>query len=471
MSSFKNENVLFNLEYQIDSQSTLPIVKFNSDSFSSNSSLSYPGVGIHFSNLEDFYNLSVSKELNEYIAKNKVCFAVFLYGDIKNFVFKYVFVDKLVSHKVQYSNMTVAQSVTSAETINSNEINITVLDYCGNSNSIPSFLPNLLTASTSKLTLIKNLTESVTFDVKVKCDYSLPFDAGKLKSLICEVSLRSELDDAQLIQESCDLNIKLMKWRMFPELKNEDIQGASFLLIGAGTLGCNVARNLMGWGARKITFVDNGRVSASNPARQSLYTSKDGIEKPYKATRAAEIINEILPFMQASGEVLSIPLPGRNSHAEGAFDAFVENANKLEKLISESDVVFLLTDSRESRWFPTVLCKFYRKTCLTVALGFNNFVVIRHGDFYPFKEVVKDLGCYFCNDVVIPSDSSMSRTLDQQCTISRVGLSGISSGYAVEMAINLIQGIEETPHTLRGDVFGFKNLILENRTNTLWSFK
>ena len=80
-----------------------------------------------------------------------------------------------------------------------------------------------------------------------------------------------------------------------------------------------------------------------------------------------------------------------------------KDVGTLEKLVDEHDVIFLLMDSRESRWLPTVLGASKGKMVLNAALGFDTFLVMRHGARTPSKDG-KRLGCYYCNDIVAPTD-------------------------------------------------------------------
>lgn len=84
-----------------------------------------------------------------------------------------------------------------------------------------------------------------------------------------------------------------MKWQILPDLNLNAIKSSKCLLIGAGTLGCAVARNLLSWSVRHITFVDYGVISFSNPVRQYLYKFKD--TGKCKSETAAEALKEIFP--------------------------------------------------------------------------------------------------------------------------------------------------------------------------------
>ena len=75
----------------------------------------------------------------------------------------------------------------------------------------------------------------------------------------------------------------------------------------------------------------------------------------------------------------------------------------LEGLFDAHDAVFLLMDSRESRWLPTVLGAAKGKIVLNAALGFDTFLVMRHGARTANAKGER-LGCYYCNDIVAPSD-------------------------------------------------------------------
>jgi len=250
------------------------------------------------------------------------------------------------------------------------------------------------------------------------------------------------MDHEELAKSACDLNLKLMKWRLLPSLNLDIAKNTKCLLLGSGSLGCQVARSLLSWGFTKITFVDNGKVAYSNPVRQCLFTFEDSkSNNSFKSTTAATRLKEIFPKVEAQGVLLKIPMPGHSFESEEAKKDIAEQVNQLEELIKSHDAIFLLTDSRESRWLPTLLATKYNKICLTVALGFDTFVVMRHG-LSPFehKEEIngKRLGCYFCNDVVAPRNSLKDRTLDQQCTVSRPALCCIASSLATELLVSLL---------------------------------
>ena len=51
---------------------------------------------------------------------------------------------------------------------------------------------------------------------------------------------------------------------------------------------------------------------------------------------------------------MSIPMPGHPVSDHGA-EAAQRDVAKLEELFKEHDAIFLLMDSRESRWLPTLL--------------------------------------------------------------------------------------------------------------------
>lgn len=66
---------------------------------------------------------------------------------------------------------------------------------------------------------------------------------GKLGPRLAD--LAPMMDPTRLAAQAVDLNLKLMRWRILPSLELDKISSTRCLLLGAGTLGCYVARALM----------------------------------------------------------------------------------------------------------------------------------------------------------------------------------------------------------------------------------
>ncbi|KAI8871380.1 E1-like protein-activating [Ramicandelaber brevisporus] len=295
------------------------------------------------------------------------------------------------------------------------------------------------------------------------------------------VDLSGLMNPETLASSALSLNLHLMRWRQAPHLPLERIMSSSALLIGAGTLGSYVARVLLAWGITSITFIDSARVSHSNPARQPLYTFEDAKNSEPKAVRAAKRMAEIYPGCKDNvrGFAMAVPMPGHPALTKEQLADAGKATGQLDELVKEHDMVFLLTDSRESRWLPTVLGAKYGKIVITAAMGFESFVAMRHGINHAASEDGEEhtktedsqrksekLGCYFCNDVVAPANSSVDRTLDQMCTVTRPGLAPITAATAAELAIMSIVEEEQSqttaaststlPHQVRGYLGDFR---------------
>ena len=465
---------------------------------------SIQGLLVHYSTQDSFQKLDNLETVYDCLKKNKekYQFILFIYGDLKTFLFKFKFVllhNKGVEYKISAIKKEIGEDLQkklneiaekNKDKINEEFAHLlsedTILLYDINSelNTIPILIKNAVyNFGSDKITnviLLKNIENNLTFKNSLYLtlqNVSILAIEKELESIqlsikdveVNSVDLKSMFNPETIAENAVDLNINLMKWRMCPYLNTDIIRQHKYLLIGAGTLGCHVSRALLGWGARHITFIDNGKVSYSNPVRQSLYTFEDSknVGNNSKAILAAEKLKKIFPMVDAKGFNITIPLPGRTLIDEKAKEEYFKNLEILENQIKECDIMFLLTDSRESRWYPTVIAKAYNKLVITAAIGFDSYLVMRHGN----NE--NKLGCYFCTDISTPGDTSGNRTLDQQCTISRPGVSMICSGLATELAmscgnsaLNKSDKEEDIPHQLRGNLINYEMQHFNFKYNT-----
>uniref|UniRef100_A0A453BZ79 Autophagy-related protein 7 n=2 Tax=Aegilops tauschii subsp. strangulata TaxID=200361 RepID=A0A453BZ79_AEGTS len=275
----------------------------------------------------------------------------------------------------------------------------------------------------------------------------------KKEKILKPIDLDS-LNPASQDEEKQVMHLKLMGWR-HPSLVLNKLRSARCLVLGAGALGCEVSRLLMTWGVRKLTVVDGGCVAIPDIVKQSLYVDNDcGVPR---ATAIVPHLKERCPAVEVEGIQMEIPVPG-NPVSKTKMSSVLDNCKRLQALVASSDVVFLLTDTWESRWFPTLLCANENKIAITAASGYDSYLVMRHGAGPGHNLSTEDalghqrLGCCFCNDSTSFVNVYQIKTLVLNETVALPGLTSIASGKAVELFARILHH-EEGIHA-PGDIAG-----------------
>ncbi|KAH8739202.1 hypothetical protein FG386_003580 [Cryptosporidium ryanae] len=324
----------------------------------------------------------------------------------------------------------------------------------GNMITCPWFFIGILTYITIKDKKNNNVSIKPNYVEQNNFKINKEIEMNDNKLLLFDFKMH--FDSYTIQQKMNNINIDLIKWRIAPEFDPDKFKNLRFLLIGSGTLGCSVSRNLIGWGIRNISMIDNSEVSLNNPPRQCLFTFEDAKLKKNKASAAVERLRYICPDLIGNGLPFNVPILGDPTINN---DEFIKACEKLKEKIQNSDVILLLTDTKESRLIPTILTSFINRNhrnkdkpilCITVGLGFDSFIVTRNT--FIENKIISDQnnnlnincnGCYFCGDLSVNSKNDLyDISIDQQCSVVRTGNSYIASSIAVELIINLSQSDE-----------------------------
>jgi molybdopterin/thiamine biosynthesis adenylyltransferase len=194
----------------------------------------------------------------------------------------------------------------------------------------------------------------------------------------------------------------------------ERILGAHALVIGAGGLGSPVALYLGTAGVGRITLVDHDSVDLTNLQRQIAHTlQRVGQPKAHSAREGIEAINP---------EVLVKPVVAR------------ADAQLLDELVPQADVVVDCTDNFNTRHIINAACVKHRKPLVSGA------AIRMDGQVSVFDTRDAKSPCYAC---VFPPDESFEET---RCATLGVfaPLVGIIGAMQAAEALKILAGTGES---------------------------
>uniref|UniRef100_A0A914RF57 Uncharacterized protein n=1 Tax=Parascaris equorum TaxID=6256 RepID=A0A914RF57_PAREQ len=210
----------------------------------------------------------------------------------------------------------------------------------------------------------------------------------------------------RLVDEGVRLNLSLIRWRLVPEIDLQRFSNLRCLILGSGTLGCNIpmpGHTVAVQGTKKTEF---GTVIET--LSLSIY---------------------YLHLIAASIAVVKF-----------AVTLSVNNDNNKRRQREGHGRKAREFDKRQFTIFKSQLA-------ISVAMGFDSYVVIRHGVtcFDGESEANSaqtsdklliagsELGCYFC------SDSQYLECLCLEGKVSRAGVSMAAAGMSVELLASVLQ--------------------------------
>ena len=160
-------------------------------------------------------------------------FELHVFGDLKKYIFHYLFYYIHPPDSDLYEvYLGPKEGVSKYEDLG------TVVDPCGKK---PGFygLP-------IKNAIIKSNSENV--KINGELFYKQQKESGQVEGRreeIKKVELSEFMEPEKLAEQAALLNLNLMTWRMAPKLDLDLISDKTFLILGCGTLGCNVLRCLI----------------------------------------------------------------------------------------------------------------------------------------------------------------------------------------------------------------------------------